>query len=55
VVLAGGPAIDKGDNSAVDPTTQQLPTTDQCGAGQPRQKDGNGDGLAVVDIGAFER
>jgi hypothetical protein len=39
----GSPAIDKGDNNAVDPTTQKLPTTDQRGAG-----------LAVVDIGAFE-
>jgi hypothetical protein len=38
----------------VDPTTLQLPTTDQRGAGHPRRKDGNGDGLAVVDIGAFE-
>jgi hypothetical protein len=54
-LLAGSPAIDHGDNSAVDPTTQKLPTTDQRGAGHPRQKDGNGDGLAVVDIGAFER
>jgi hypothetical protein len=54
-LLAGSPAIDHGDNSAVDPTTQKLPTTDQRGAGHPRPKDGNGDGLAVVDIGAFER
>jgi predicted outer membrane repeat protein len=54
-LLAGSPAIDHGDNSAVDPTTQKLPTTDQRGAGHPRQRDGNGDGIAVVDIGAFER
>jgi hypothetical protein len=53
-LLAGSPAIDHGDNSAVDPVTQKLPTTDQRGAGHPRPKDGNGDGLAVVDIGAFE-
>jgi predicted outer membrane repeat protein len=53
-LLAGSPAIDKGDNNAVDPVTHQPLTTDQRGAGHPRQKDGNGDGLAMVDIGAFE-
>ena len=44
-LLAGSKAIDKGDNAA-------LPATDQRGF--PRKKDGNGDGVAVVDIGAFE-
>jgi len=47
-LLAGSPAIDRGDNTI-------LPATDQRGAGFPRKKDGNGDGLAIVDIGAFER
>ena len=47
-LLAGSPAIDRGDNA-------NLPLTDQRGAGFPRKKDGNGDGVAVVDIGAFER
>jgi hypothetical protein len=47
-LLAGSKAIDRGDNSL-------LPLTDQRGAGFPRVKDGNGDGIAVVDIGAFER
>ena len=45
-LLAGSPAIDHGDNAGV-------PAIDQRGF--PRKKDGNGDGLAIVDIGAFER
>jgi parallel beta-helix repeat protein/predicted outer membrane repeat protein len=45
---AGSPAIDKGDNAG-------LPPTDQRGAGFARKKDGNLDGIARVDIGAFER
>jgi predicted outer membrane repeat protein len=45
-LLAGSRAIDRGDNAAV-------PATDQRGL--PRRKDGNGDGVAIVDIGAFER
>jgi predicted outer membrane repeat protein len=44
-LLAGSPAIDAG-----DPATPL--TTDQRGL--PRPKDGNGDGVAVSDIGAFE-
>jgi CSLREA domain-containing protein len=47
-LLAGSPAIDHGDNAGV-------PATDQRGAGFPRKKDGNGDGAATVDIGAFEK
>ena len=39
-LLAGSPAIDRGDNA-------NLPPTDQRGAGFPRKKDGNGDGIAV--------
>jgi len=47
-LLAGSPAIDHGDNAG-------LPPTDERGAGFVRNKDGNGDGLAIVDIGAYER
>ena len=36
-------------------TTPALPATDQRGAGFARKKDGNFNGVAVVDIGAFER
>jgi hypothetical protein len=44
-LLPGSPAIDAGGGSAA-------PATDQRGL--PRPRDGNGDGGAVVDIGAFE-
>jgi len=44
-LLPGSPAIDAGDNSA-------CPATDQRGVARP--VDGNGDGVAVCDIGAFE-
>jgi predicted outer membrane repeat protein len=47
-LLAGSPAIDKGDNA-------DQPPTDQRGAGFARKKDGNFDGIARVDIGAFEK
>ena len=43
---AGSRAIDRGDNAGVPPTDQR---------GLPRVKDGNGDGIARVDVGAFER
>ena len=43
---AGSPAIDAG---AAGPS---VPTTDQ--AGNPRPTDGDGDGVATVDMGAFE-
>jgi predicted outer membrane repeat protein len=45
-LLAGSPAIDRGNNVGA-------PSVDQRGL--PRIKDGNGDLIAVVDIGAFER
>lgn len=45
---AGGPAIDNGDNGV-------CPATDQRGTGFPRPNDGNGDGSAGCDIGAYER
>jgi len=47
-LLAGSLAIDHGDNAGT-------PASDQRGFGFARKKDGNGDGVAVVDIGAFER
>ena len=46
-LLTGSPAIDAGSNPL------EL-TTDQRGEGFPRTIDGNGDGVAVTDIGAFE-
>ena len=46
-LLAGSPAIDAGDNAA-----PSLPATDL--AGMTRLVDGNGDGTATVDIGAYE-
>jgi predicted outer membrane repeat protein len=45
-LLAGSRAIDHGDNNAA-------PASDQRGFA--RKKDGNFDGVAVVDIGAFEK
>ena len=47
-LLTGSLAIDRGDNV-------NLPPADQRGAGFLRVKDGNGDGVATVDIGAFEK
>jgi hypothetical protein len=44
-LLAGSPAIDGGENSACPPNDQRL-------VGRPQ--DGNGDGILVCDIGAFE-
>jgi parallel beta-helix repeat protein len=48
-LLAGSACIDAGLNNPARP----LPPTDLDG--NPRVLDGNGDGTAVVDIGAFER
>ena len=47
--------IDRGLNFlAVDPLTGDALAFDQRGAGFARIRDGNGDGTATVDIGAFE-
>jgi predicted outer membrane repeat protein len=46
-LLPGSLAIDHGNNAAV-------PGSDQRGSGFLRIKDGNGDGVPTVDIGAFE-
>jgi hypothetical protein len=52
-LLPGSPAIDGGLNSlAFDPFSSSSLLTDQRGF--PRIVDGNGDGLAIVDVGAFE-
>jgi parallel beta-helix repeat protein len=48
-LLVGSPAIDAGLSANVSLTT------DQRGAGFSRIVDGNSDGSAIVDIGAFER
>jgi serine protease len=46
-LLQSSPAIDAGNNAA-----PQVPPTDLDG--NPRVADGNGDGTAVIDMGAFE-
>ena len=52
-LLAGSPAIDAGDRAGcTDPAGNPL-TMDQ--RGQPRPVDGDGDGRAVCDLGAYER
>ncbi len=54
-LLVGSPVIDKGLNAlAVDPFNSIALGFDQRGTGFPRIRDGNGDGTAIVDIGAFE-
>ncbi len=54
-LLAGSPAIDKGINFlAVDPFNNTPLVFDQRGTGFQRIFDGNADGIATVDIGAFE-
>jgi hypothetical protein len=47
----GSPAIDAGINDLAN--AAEL-TTDQRGTGFARIRDGNSDGTATVDIGAFE-
>jgi hypothetical protein len=48
------PAIDTGTNGEALDTNNSPLTTDARGAGFPRVLDGNGDGTATVDLGAFE-
>lgn len=45
-LLSGSPALDKGDNDACPPVDQR---------GYVRPADGDGDGVAICDIGAFEQ
>ncbi len=54
-LFSGSPAIDKGLNAlAVGPFNGTAVPFDQRGIGFPRIRDGNGDGIPTVDIGAFE-
>jgi hypothetical protein len=57
-LLSDSPAIDAGDNCVLSNScSSALPsaiTTDQRGVGFNRSADGNGDGTATVDIGAYE-
>jgi hypothetical protein len=57
-LLADSSAIDAGDNCALtnacSPSLGFSLATDQRGAGFNRSVDGNGDGIATVDIGAYE-
>nr|MBA2735792.1 hypothetical protein [Pyrinomonadaceae bacterium] len=57
-LLSGSPAIDAGDDcvtsGCVSGSPSTLLTTDQRGSGFSRRTDGNGNGTATVDMGAFE-
>jgi hypothetical protein len=50
-LVPGSPAIDAGGTDCTDATGAPLPTDQR---GKPRVVDGNGDGTAACDIGAFE-
>jgi CSLREA domain-containing protein len=51
-LLPGSPAIDAGNPAPPDSSQAACQATDQRGSSRPQ--DGNGDGRAVCDIGAFE-
>ena len=54
ILLPGSPAIDMGNPAGCFNTDGVILTDDQRGPGFPRTVDGNGDGDARCDIGAFE-
>ena len=51
-LLAGSPAVDAGNPTAPGTGEAACPQTDQRGVGRPA--DGDGDNIAICDIGAFE-
>jgi hypothetical protein len=53
-VARGTPAIDAGDDAVCQTLVGLYGDVDQRGAGFRRRNDGNGDAVAVCDIGAFE-
>ncbi|HYX27946.1 MAG TPA: choice-of-anchor Q domain-containing protein, partial [Pyrinomonadaceae bacterium] len=53
-LLPGSPAIDAGSNALALDQNGNVLTTDQRGVGFNRSADGNGDGAATTDIGAYE-
>lgn len=55
-LLAGSPAIDRGSDIICNDLVADYGNVDQRGVAlYPRRADGNGDGVVVCDVGAFER
>jgi CSLREA domain-containing protein len=53
-ILSGSPLIDSGDPSGCRDSDGELFEFDQRGPGFPRARDGDGDGNAICDRGAYE-